>query len=90
MPESKRGLIGGVQNSLNTVFDLIKFAVVIFLSDISQYGYLVIVSILAVLTAFALYTSYVVIMCARRDTKREKFAKPTNEDEAIQEMDEFA
>ena len=62
----------------------------IFLSDITQYGYLVIVSISAVFTAFCLYTSYVVVMCTRRDVKREKFAEPTDKDEAIQEMDEFA
>lgn len=90
MPEEKRGLIGGVQNSLNTVFDLIKFAVVIFLSDVSQYGYLVIMSILAVFTAFLLYNTYVFVVCSRRCNDGDKFMKPTNEDEVIQEMDVFS
>lgn len=84
-----------MQSSLNTIFDLVKFVVVIFLSDVTQYGYLVIVSIVAVFTAFCLYTSYVVIMCARRGSESEddaeKKKQEVDEDEMInQEMEVLA
>lgn len=60
--EDKRGIIGGVQGSLNEIFSLIKFVCVILLSDIPQYGYLVIISISAVFIAFCLYCTYALIL----------------------------
>lgn len=86
VPENKRGIIGGVQSSLNTVFDLFKYACVIALSDVTQYGYLVIISITAVFVAFCLYTTYVVIMCVGRKSMNEEKMKPTTEDPKSQEM----
>lgn len=77
--EKKRGIIGGVQNSLNTIFDLIKYASVIFLSDVSQYGYLTIISICAVFAAFCLYTSFTVAKCVTRDKKPNDYLKPTTQ-----------
>lgn len=65
--ESDRGVIGGVQNSINKVFDLIKFLSVMFLSDVSQYGYLVIVSVAAVFVSFCLYLFYAVREIMRRN-----------------------
>ena len=59
--EKQRGLIGGAQNSFNTIFDLIKYFLVIVLSDVTQYGYLVIVSVTAVSSSAILYIIYAII-----------------------------
>ena len=58
--EDKRGVIGGVQNSMNKIFDTLKYVCVIFLSEITQYGYLVILSVSAVFISYTLYIGYVV------------------------------
>jgi iron-regulated transporter 1 len=59
--EKQRGIIGGTQNSFNTIFDLVKYVLVIFLSDVTQYGYLVIVSVTAVSSSAILYILYALI-----------------------------
>ena len=59
--EKERGIIGGAQNSFNTIFDLIKYFLVIILSDVTQYGYLVIVSVVAVSSSALLYIVYALI-----------------------------
>jgi iron-regulated transporter 1 len=86
--EKKRGIIGGVQSSLNTIFDLIKYGAVILLSDVTQYGYLTIISISAVFIAFCLYTSYTIAKCATRDKagngRKKKFLSPTNEENEVE------
>jgi iron-regulated transporter 1 len=63
--ENDRGVIGGVQSSLNRIFDLIKYVCVVFLSDIKQYGYLVIISASAIFAAICLYMIYVVLFLTR-------------------------
>lgn len=62
VPEKKRGAIAGAQSSLNYFFDTIKYAAVIYLSDVSHYGYLVMISTVAVIAAFCLNTVYTIIM----------------------------
>jgi iron-regulated transporter 1 len=57
--EKERGTIGGVQSSLNRLFDLIKYISVVFLPDIKQYGYLVIISASSIFVAICLYMIYV-------------------------------
>ena len=42
--EEKRGVIGGVQTSLNSFFDLVKFVIVLFLPDSHTFGILIILS----------------------------------------------
>ena len=42
--ESKRGVLGGVQTSLNSFFDLVKFVSVLFLPDSHTFGILIILS----------------------------------------------
>lgn len=54
----ERGTVAGAQNSLNQIFDLFKFVLVIALSDISYYGFLVIISVLATFLSGILYTVY--------------------------------
>ena len=56
--EKERGIVGGVQGSLNKIFDLIKYAAVIALPKMYQYGYLVIMSTVAVFSAFCLYAVF--------------------------------
>ena len=59
--EKERGTIGGVQNSLNRFFDLIKYICVLFLSDVTQYGYLVIISATAIFSAICFIVLFVVL-----------------------------
>ena len=42
--EEKRGVFGGVQTSLNSFFDLVKFGFVLFLPDSHTFGILIIIS----------------------------------------------
>lgn len=58
--EKERGVIGGVQSSINRIFDLLKFIFVIIFSDVTQYGYLVIISVVGVIFSFILYTVYAI------------------------------
>ena len=44
--ESERGIVNGVQNSLNMFMDMLKFTLVIIIPYIETYGYLVILSFL--------------------------------------------
>ncbi len=60
MDEKDRGVVGGVQQSINQIFDLLKFTSVIFLSDVNQYGYLVMISVGAVFISFCFYLVYAI------------------------------
>ena len=42
--ESRRGIIGGVQSSLNSAMNLIKFVCVLFLPNPRTFGFLILVS----------------------------------------------
>ena len=59
--EKVRGSVGGVQSSLNKIFSLIKFTLVIIFSDISYFGSLIILSLLSIIVSFFLYLIYSVI-----------------------------
>ena len=58
--EKERGVVGGVQQSINKIFDLLKFTSVMFLSDVNQYGYLVMISVGAVFISFIFYSVYAI------------------------------
>jgi hypothetical protein len=79
--ENKRGIIGGVQSSLNRLFDLIKYGAVILLSDVHKYGFLVIMSISAVFSAYLLYIAYTAIYSWQE--KSRKFSSPKEEQPMI-------
>ena len=85
--EKERGIVGGVQGSLNKIFDLIKYAAVIALPKMYQYGYLVIMSTVAVFSAFWLYTSFVLITscCCKQSAENE----PDKEYQAAATTDEL-
>ena len=63
--ESERGVVGGIQNSLNKVFDLIKYLIVFFVPTMPQFGYIIIIGYGAIFTAYILFTVYtfVVFLC---------------------------
>ena len=48
VPETERGTVNGVQNSLNNLMDMLKFLLVIFLPRIETFGYLILLSFLFV------------------------------------------
>ena len=57
--ERKRGMVTGVEESLNMLMDMIKFVLVIFMPHIHTFGFLILVSFMAVFTGgcfFALHT----------------------------------
>ncbi|BFZ01025.1 hypothetical protein BsWGS_04064 [Bradybaena similaris] len=58
--ESERGVVNGVQQSLNQFLDLIKFALVIVLPKTTQFGLLVILSYAFVVSGWLLYLVYLV------------------------------
>ena len=47
--EKERGIVNGVQNSLNMFMDMLKFTLVIIVPYIETYGYLVILSFLFII-----------------------------------------
>lgn len=49
--ETRRGVINGVQTSLNQFVDLIKFILIICLPSVNSFGYLIMVSWVAMLLA---------------------------------------
>ncbi|XP_078518942.1 ferroportin-like [Lissotriton helveticus] len=58
IPESERGVVNGVQSSLNYLMDLVHFIMVIMAPQPQQFGLLVIISILFVTAGHTLYFLY--------------------------------
>ncbi|CAF2056921.1 unnamed protein product [Rotaria magnacalcarata] len=56
VPEKIRGRIGGTQHSLNQLFDLIRYTLIICLPHMPQFGYHICLSVLSVFTASLIYT----------------------------------
>lgn len=56
--ETERGLVNGVQNSLNSLLDMLKFLLVLFFVTPKVFGYLIILSYIFVSIGSALYASY--------------------------------
>ena len=56
--ENKRGVIGGIQNSLNSFLDMIKFCLVLILPEQEMFGFLVILSFIFVCSGAISLTSY--------------------------------
>ncbi|CAH1790412.1 unnamed protein product [Owenia fusiformis] len=56
--ESDRGAVNGVQNSLNSLFDLIKFTLVIILPSPHTFGILIILSVLFICLGAVSYAIY--------------------------------
>lgn len=51
-------VIGGVQNSINILFELIKFSLVMFLPQLSQFWILILFSYVSVASGLILYSFY--------------------------------
>ncbi|CAF3361808.1 unnamed protein product [Rotaria sp. Silwood1] len=56
VPEKIRGRIGGTQHSLNQLFDLLRYTLIICLPRMTQFGYHICLSVLSVFTASLIYT----------------------------------
>lgn len=69
VPEEHRGVIGGVQNSLNSSMDTIKFVLVIILPQQETFGWLIIASFGFVCFGAMFYTSYAVRKNGKADGK---------------------
>ncbi|KAK3133932.1 hypothetical protein QOZ80_6AG0542900 [Eleusine coracana subsp. coracana] len=59
VPESERCVVGGVQNSLQSVFDLLTYIMGIVISDPRDFSQLVVLSFFLVTSAAAMYTMHV-------------------------------
>ncbi|XP_053568975.1 solute carrier family 40 protein member 1-like [Bombina bombina] len=58
IPESERGVVNGVQSSMNYLMDLVHFIMVILAPQPQQFGLLVIISILFVIAGHTMYFFY--------------------------------
>ena len=58
--ESKRGVIGGVQNSFNSFFNMIKFCLVLLMPTENMFGILVVLSFIFICFGAISLTSYAV------------------------------
>ena len=56
--ENERGVVGGVQFSMNMLMDMLKFALVMSLPQIELFGIHVILSFVFILSACLLFTFY--------------------------------
>ena len=56
--EQFRGTVGGVQNSLNSILETVKYLLVIVLPGEDTYGYLVLASVATILTGTIFYMMY--------------------------------
>ncbi|XP_046326041.2 solute carrier family 40 protein member 1-like isoform X1 [Haliotis rufescens] len=56
--ENERGIVNGVQNSLNRLADMLKFALVVGFPQTEVFGYLVIISFICVLIGDVMYMTY--------------------------------
>ncbi|CAI9111730.1 OLC1v1012023C1 [Oldenlandia corymbosa var. corymbosa] len=59
VPESERCVVGGVQNSLQSIFDLITYVMGMIISDPKDFWKLILISLLVVTHAAALYSLHV-------------------------------
>ena len=58
--ETKRGIVGGVQNSLCSTMDMLKFVLVLIMPQENMFGVLVILSFVSVCLGALSLTSYAV------------------------------
>ena len=56
---TQRGIVNGVQSSLNQLMDLLKFALVVILPDTETFGFLIMISFCFIATAWILYAVFV-------------------------------
>ncbi|KAK7109677.1 ferroportin-like [Littorina saxatilis] len=56
---TQRGIVNGVQSSLNQLMDLLKFALVVVLPDTQTFGFIIIISFSFIFTAWLLYAIFV-------------------------------
>ncbi|XP_078436184.1 solute carrier family 40 member 1-like isoform X2 [Wolffia australiana] len=59
VPESDRLIVGGTQNSIQSIFDLLAYVMGIIISHPQDFGWLVILSFMSVTLAAVLYTVYI-------------------------------
>lgn len=96
--ENERGVVGGVQSSINMFFDLVKYLAVIILNDVNQYGYLVIMSVSGVFISFCLYTVYAIKIGFKNEPNVNeskirksmiKYSRNEDNKESVRETDSF-
>ncbi|KAI0221131.1 Solute carrier family 40 member 1 [Lamellibrachia satsuma] len=61
--ERERGIVNGVQHSLNMLMDVMKFTLVIVLPNIETFGYLIILSFIFICLASLFFTIYACSAC---------------------------
>ena len=66
VPERERGVVSGVQHSLNMLMDMIKFALVIGVPSIADFGYLVLASFGCICMACALFSYHAATFASRK------------------------
>ena len=79
--EEHRGIIGGVQNGMNSAMDTIKFGLVVVLPEDETFGWIVITSFIFVFFGGISYICYAVL-------EKGEIAIETNEVVSVEESDE--
>jgi len=72
--EEIRGQIGGVQGSLNSTLDLVKYVLVLLLPKASDFGYLVFCSFFSISCGAIFYSTYAVPTCFQNKKSRNVIA----------------
>ena len=80
--DSKRGIIGGVQSSLNQMMELLRNVAVIFIPDVSAFGYLIFLSFGALIASLGLMTAGFIKQ--RKSAKPKKGTKLEKLEESLQ------
>ena len=70
--EEHRGVIGGVQNALNSAMDTIKFVLVIILPEAATFGWLIIASYASICVGALFYASYAI----KHPSKKQELGDP--------------
>ncbi|XP_026691699.2 ferroportin-like [Ciona intestinalis] len=76
--ESERGIVNGVQTSLNMLMDLLMYVGVLILPNPDQFGILIILSAVAVTTAYVLYAVFAFKSGKRFDQPKHTKVKQTD------------
>ena len=78
--EEHRGVINGVQNSMNSLMDTIKFSLVILLPAEKTFGFLILASFVSIVSGAASYTNHALHSIKTKQKEKRDYEKCDNEE----------
>ena len=73
--EEHRGVINGVQNSMNSLMDTIKFSLVILLPAEKTFGFLILASFVSIVSGAASYTNHALHSIKTKQKEKREYEK---------------